>query len=269
MRTKNVVLVTHTVTLTLFSGLIWICYKKYKELLGYHPATSIGDFCKKKGCGHLLNDHTITIPTKTDKGKMVDMMYITIPLARALAAAVASPKYKGGNTNGVRVKTAGTLYKQLDDINLARFNTESTDVEGIPGTALKAEPKVFTPKAKPQSWLTIGDEDGPEQAESEQVVSQPAPKKPKRVRPPLNDSKIFLDRIKLLVNNLLVENPNYKTHYYRNNGGYDALLDATQKAAGYIMAEIDRMSHLVELSDDEQEMLCMMAEQGGEHHANA
>lgn len=68
----------------------------------------------------------------------------------------------------------------------------------------------------------------------------------KKLPPP---EQIFLDRIKSLIKNLLIDNHNYNTPYYHSkyNSGMDyyKLLEDTKERANYILEEIDRIDHLI------------------------
>ena len=63
--------------------------------------------------------------------------------------------------------------------------------------------------------------------------------------------QIFLDHIKRLVKNLLIDNPNYTNDYYWNKGDgrwtydHEKLLADTKKRAEYILEQIDETDHLV------------------------
>ena len=59
---------------------------------------------------------------------------------------------------------------------------------------------------------------------------------------------VFLDSLKTMINNLLIENPNYKTDYYYKDGGGDLLTD-TKERATYILEKIDEWEHLIKWKD--------------------
>lgn len=60
----------------------------------------------------------------------------------------------------------------------------------------------------------------------------------------ITPKRIFLDRIKLLINNLLIDNHNYKGNYFMDSSKYD-LLEDTKERAKYIIEEIERTKHLI------------------------
>jgi len=64
------------------------------------------------------------------------------------------------------------------------------------------------------------------------------------MRRDIEPEDIFLDSVKSMIKNMLIENPNYKTdYYYKDNGG--DLLEDTKERAKYILAKIDEWEHLV------------------------
>jgi len=61
---------------------------------------------------------------------------------------------------------------------------------------------------------------------------------------------IFLQNIKSLINNLLIDNPNYKNDYYfkdSNTMGTFDLIKDTKERAKYILERIDEIDHLVKM----------------------
>lgn len=70
---------------------------------------------------------------------------------------------------------------------------------------------------------------------------------PKR-RKAQDPQQLFLDTIKNLIKNLLVENINYKNNYYFDASGrydYYKFREDTINRAKYILNRIDEMEHLV------------------------
>lgn len=68
----------------------------------------------------------------------------------------------------------------------------------------------------------------------------------KKIKP----EDIFLQKIKSMIKNLLVENKNYTNNFYLNNGrryDYFALLDDTKERASYILQTIEDMEHLIKV----------------------
>ncbi len=62
--------------------------------------------------------------------------------------------------------------------------------------------------------------------------------------------QVFYDQIKGLINNLLIENINYKTRYYyedycRNNTV--KVIENTKERARYILEEMEKLKHLINL----------------------
>lgn len=66
----------------------------------------------------------------------------------------------------------------------------------------------------------------------------------------LSPEEIFLKDIKSLINNLLIDNPNYKNDYYFK-GSYTMnilkLIKDTKNRAKYILERIDDIEHLVKM----------------------
>lgn len=60
----------------------------------------------------------------------------------------------------------------------------------------------------------------------------------------ITPKKIFLDKIKLLINNLLINNHNYRGIYFRDLSKHD-LLEDTKIRAKYILEEIEQTKHLI------------------------
>lgn len=59
---------------------------------------------------------------------------------------------------------------------------------------------------------------------------------------------IFLENIKALIRNLLIENPNYKNGYYAKGNNY---IEDTKERARYILERIEQTEHLVIGLDNE------------------
>ena len=68
---------------------------------------------------------------------------------------------------------------------------------------------------------------------------------------------VFNSRIKLLITNLIINNPNYENDYYYNKKDHvwrfegDRLIQDTKERGNYIIDEIDKMWHLIEFSKGE------------------
>jgi len=60
--------------------------------------------------------------------------------------------------------------------------------------------------------------------------------------------QLFYDRISTLINNLLIDNINYKTGYYYNRGR-GKLMEDTIERATYILHEMDEIKHLINLDE--------------------
>lgn len=60
---------------------------------------------------------------------------------------------------------------------------------------------------------------------------------------------VFLNDIKKLIKNLLIDNPNYETDYYHKKDGFGChinnLLTDTKERAKYILTRISETEHLV------------------------
>jgi len=64
-----------------------------------------------------------------------------------------------------------------------------------------------------------------------------------------NPEQVFLQHIKVLIRNLLINNKNYRNGYYATGfGGHDyiELLNDTKERAKYILDEIEKTEHLLE-----------------------
>lgn len=64
---------------------------------------------------------------------------------------------------------------------------------------------------------------------------------PKRPRP----EDVFYDSIYTLINNMLIDNPNYVNHYYSNKSNYEIVND-TKERAKYILDKMKEYKHLLE-----------------------
>lgn len=64
------------------------------------------------------------------------------------------------------------------------------------------------------------------------------------MRKAIRPEEVFLDRIKVLIKNLLLDNRNYQGSYYSDRG-FTKLLEDTKERAQYILDEIDRTDHLI------------------------
>jgi hypothetical protein len=64
----------------------------------------------------------------------------------------------------------------------------------------------------------------------------------------MRNEKIFYDRIKLLLTNLLLKNPNYEGDYFHDRyyNKYSLLSDVKERAE-YILSEIETTKHLINL----------------------
>lgn len=62
--------------------------------------------------------------------------------------------------------------------------------------------------------------------------------------------EVFVEHVKKMINNLLIDNPNYRNNYYYRDSShiwdYWKLLDDTKERARYILEEIEKTRHLVE-----------------------
>lgn len=68
---------------------------------------------------------------------------------------------------------------------------------------------------------------------------------------PQQDSDIFFNNIRSLINNLLINNVNYSNNYYLNDFGfstYKKVIFDTQKRAKYILERMESNKHLIEVS---------------------
>lgn len=64
----------------------------------------------------------------------------------------------------------------------------------------------------------------------------------------LSPEDIFLKDIKTLINNLLIDNPNFKNDYYFTKSGRDdtvRLINDTKYRAKYILERINTIEHLI------------------------
>lgn len=62
---------------------------------------------------------------------------------------------------------------------------------------------------------------------------------------------IFLNEIKTLIRNLLIDNPNYKNHYYSYDyTGLSLMITDTKDRANYILERIEHIEHLIKDEDN-------------------
>lgn len=71
---------------------------------------------------------------------------------------------------------------------------------------------------------------------------------PKTMKTTQKPEQLFLKEIKTLINNLLIENPNYKNNYYFQESDASntlKLLKDTKERASYVLERIKQIEHLV------------------------
>jgi len=58
---------------------------------------------------------------------------------------------------------------------------------------------------------------------------------------------VFLNDVRTLITNLLIDNPNYKNGYYVKDGysSFSTLLEDTKERANYILERISQIEHLI------------------------
>jgi hypothetical protein len=83
-----------------------------------------------------------------------------------------------------------------------------------------------------------------------------------KMKTQLPPEEIFLESIKTLIKNLLINNPNYKNNYYFQNSHSDTyntlkLIDETKERSQYILEKISDWEHLIkeEINNNENEIL--------------
>ena len=223
-----------------FVGIWWMSFTDFKVYLEYNRGISINEFCRRRNLTHLLQDHSIKIPTDivTASGnRMVECMYISVPLAISLGKHVSTPKKTGRHISKIRTNKARVLWKELEKLTIKGVQPSTIDVTGIPGVALKKEDKVLgeptpiTNKTEPKPSVSL-------------AIAEASERKKKRRKGPSN-SEVFLIHITSLINNLLIENVNYTNGFYERDRMADLLVD-TKERAGYILREVERTKHLVE-----------------------
>ena len=61
---------------------------------------------------------------------------------------------------------------------------------------------------------------------------------------------IFLNDVKSLIQNLLINNPNYKSDYYSWNHETRRVVNDTKERATYMLERIDSIKHLVKYEEN-------------------
>ena len=73
---------------------------------------------------------------------------------------------------------------------------------------------------------------------------------------PLKQEEIFYNDIKTLIENLLINNKNYRNDYYydkyRGTFDYSKLLDDIKESSEYILERMEREKHLIGLGEDDE-----------------
>jgi hypothetical protein len=75
----------------------------------------------------------------------------------------------------------------------------------------------------------------------QKVIEKPIQK---TTRKPLQNEELFLENLVTIINNLLINNINYKNRYYLNKNICD-LIDDTKERAQFILDKIKQTKHLI------------------------